>query len=86
MLRKTQLESMSQVYEDINLSYQREKRSRESAEDELKKTQILFKQSEDAKALIVSSQECMKKEIQHLQEINRMSEVSWTSSLEINYS
>jgi hypothetical protein len=68
---------MSQVYEDLNLSYQREKRSRESAEDELKKTQILFKQSEDAKALILSSQETMKKEIQHLQENNRMNEVSY---------
>jgi predicted nuclease with TOPRIM domain len=73
--RKAQLESMSQVYEEVNVSYQREKRSREKLDEENKKFQGAIKQLEESKAQCLSWNENLKRDIQLLQENARLNEV-----------
>jgi hypothetical protein len=73
--RKVQLESMSQVYEDLNVTYQREKRSREKLDEENKKYQAIMKQSEEEKLQYLALNENLKKDLLFTQESSRQNEV-----------
>lgn len=66
---------MSHVYEDLNVAYQREKRSREKLDEENKKLQATLKLQEESKAQYISLNENLKKDIQHLQDSSRQNEV-----------
>jgi hypothetical protein len=66
---------MSQVYEDLNVTYQREKRSREKLDEENKKYQAIMKQSEEEKLQYLTLNENLKKDLLFTQESSRQNEV-----------
>jgi hypothetical protein len=66
---------MSQVCEEMNVSYQREKRSREKLDEENKKLQAVVKQHEENKTQYLSWNENLKRDVQLLQETARQNEV-----------
>lgn len=67
---------MSQVYEDLNVTYQREKRSREKLDEENKKQQVTIKQFEEEKLHYLSLNENLKKDLLLTQESSRQNEVT----------
>lgn len=74
-LRKDQLELASQMYQEVNVSYQREKRKRENIETEYQKVQNLLKANEENKIQLATRNENMRRDIQLSQEANRVYEV-----------
>jgi predicted nuclease with TOPRIM domain len=70
---------MSQVYEDLNVTYQREKRSREKLDEENKKYQAMMKQSEEEKFQYLTLNENLKKDLFFSQESSRLNEVCLVS-------
>lgn len=76
---------MNQMYEEVNISYQREKRNRENIEEEYKRIQHIIKTNEENKIQLFTNYENMKKEIQLYQDLNRSNEVSYTFTFFPNY-